>query len=389
MDFALTEEQRMFRDSVHRFAEARLAAGALARAQSDEFPWEVARGLAEQGLIGITIPEKDGGLGGALMDAVIAIEQVALSCPRSADIVQAGNFGAIRTFAEYASPEQKERYLPDLLAGRKIIAVAMTEPDAGSAVTELTTAVKEDGKGYRLNGSKIFTTNSTEAELFLVYVRFGPGTSGVGSVLVERDTPGFTLGSPSRFMNDEQWQHLYFEDVYVPKENVLLPAGGFKKQIKGFNVERIGNTARALAVGRHAFNIAKEHAEIRRQFGRLLCEFQGVQWKFAEMAIKLEAGQLLLYQAATNAASGLPSATETSIAKAFCNRAGFEVANEALQIMGGHGFSEESIVQYCVRRTRGWMIAGGSVEIMLNRISEGVFDRRFPQRVDPLEHAAQ
>ncbi len=384
MDFSLNQEQTLLRDSVERFAQDRLAPGALERAQSDGFPWDVARQLSEQGLIGITIPEEDGGHGGSLMDAVITIEQVALACPRSADLVQAGNFGAIRTFAEYASPEQKARHLPDLLAGKKIIAVAMTEPNAGSAITELTSAVKKDGDGYRLKGAKIFTTNSTESEIFLVYVRFGPGIGGVGSVLVERGTPGFTLGAPSRFMNDEQWQPLYFDDVHVPKENVLLPAGGFKKQIQGFNAERIGNTARALALGRHAFNIAKAHAETRRQFGRLLCEFQGIQWKFAEMAIKLEAGQLLLYQAATNAADGLPSATETSIAKAFCNRAGFEIANEALQIMGGHGFSEESIVQYCLRRTRGWMIAGGSIEIMLNRISEGVFNRRFPQRADPL-----
>ena len=156
---------------------------------------------------------------------------------------------------------------------------------------------------------------------------------------------------------------------------MLLPAGGFKKQISGFNVERIGNTARALAVGRHAYNVAREHAKTRRQFGQTLSEFQGIQWKFAEMALKLEGAQLLLYRAAVNAASDLPSEYETAIAKVACNRAGFEVANEALQVMGALGFTEDSIVQYCVRRTRGWMIAGGSIEIMLNRIAGSIFEK--------------
>lgn len=377
----LTEDQAIFKESVRKLAEKHLAGGAVERAHNDAFAWDVARLMAENGLLGITFPERDGGQGGSLLDAVLAIEQVALVCPRSADVVQAGNFGAIRTFHEYASAEQKARYLPDLLAGKKVIAVGMTEPGAGSAVTELRTMATADGSGYRINGTKIFTTNSTEAEIFLLYVRFGPGVHNIGSVLVERGAPGFTLGAPSRFMNGECWQQLYLEDCYVPQENVLLPAGGFKKQISGFNIERIGNATRALALGRHAFNIAREHAMTRRQFGRSLCEFQGIQWKFSEMALKLEASQMLLYRAAANAAKGLPSAYETAIAKVSCNRTGFEVANEAMQVLGGLGFSQESIVEYCVRRTRGWMIAGGSIEIMLNRIAEHIFEQRFPQAV--------
>lgn len=389
MDFAFTECQRLFAESVRGHAETHLAAGAVDRTRDDEFPWDVAEKFARQGLLGITIPEADGGQGGTLMDAVIAIEQVALVCPRSADVIQAGNFGAIRTFSEYASEQLKARYLPRLLAGKSIISVAMTEADAGSAATELTTTARPDGDGFRVTGGKVFTTNSLKADVFLVYVRFGPGVDGIGSVLIQRGAEGFTTGKPSRFMNGELWQPLFFDSVYVPREDVLLPAGGFKKQIAGFNAERIGNTARSLALGRHAFNVAKAHAETRQQFGRTLSEFQGIQWKFAEMAMKLEAGQLLLYRAATSAANGLPSAFETSVAKCFCNRAGFEVANEALQVMGGLGFSEESIVQYCVRRTRGWMIAGGSIEMMLNRIAESVFERRFSQRADTRMQAAK
>lgn len=379
MRFELSEEQAMFRDSVAAFAQRHLARDALARAHADDYPWDVARLMAEHGLLGITIPEEKGGIGGSLMDAVIAIEQIALVCPRSADVVQAGNFGAIRTFAQFASEQQQADYLADLLTGNGLIAVAMTEPDAGSAVTELTTMATPDGEGFRVAGQKIFTTHGLHATVFLVYVRYGPGTGNIGSVLIERGQEGFTFGKPVRFLSGEEWNPLFFDNVYVPKEKVLLGPGGFKKQIAGFNVERIGNTARSLALGRYAFNQAVEHAKTRRQFGRLLCEFQGLQWKFAEMKIKLDAAQLLLYRAATNADAGFPSAEETAIAKAACNRAGFDCATEAMQIMGGAGFGEDSLVEYCLRRTRGWMIAGGTTEVLLNRIAENIFDRRFPQ----------
>lgn len=380
MDFELSEEHQAFADSVRRFARDKLADGALARAHSAAYPWDVARMLSEQGLLGIAFPEEDGGQGGTLMHAVLAIQEVALVCPKSADIVQAGNFGPIRTFVEYASPEQKARFLPDLLAGKKLIALGMSEPEAGSAVTELKTSARLDGDHYVINGSKVFSTHSPEADLFLIYVRFGPGINGIGSVLVERGTPGFAVGEPSSFMSGEEWCQLYFEDCRIPAKNLLLGEGGFKKQISGFNVERLGNSSRSLALGRHCFNLAREHAMTRKQFGRELCEFQGIQWKFAEMALKLEMAQLMLYRAAMEGEQGLPSAHSTALAKLACNQAGWEVANEALQVMGGMGYSQEALVEYCLRRIRGWMIAGGSIEMLKNRIAEGVFERSFSQR---------
>ncbi|MGO4331099.1 acyl-CoA dehydrogenase family protein [Cupriavidus sp. 2TAF22] len=380
MNFELSEEHQAFAESVRRFAQDKLAPGALERAHSAQYPWDAAQMLAEQGLLGIAFPEEDGGQGGTLMHAVIAIQEVALVCPKSADIVQAGNFGPIRTFVEYATAEQKARFLPDLLAGKKLIALGMTEPEAGSAVTELKTSARRDGDHYVINGSKIFSTHSPEAELFLIYVRFGPGVGGIGSVLVERGAPGFQVGEPSKFMSGEAWCQLYFEDCRIPANNLLLGEGGFKRQISGFNVERLGNSSRSLALGRHCFNVAREHARIRKQFGRELCEFQGIQWKFAEMALKLESAQLLLYRAAMEGEHGLPSAHSTAMAKLACNQAGWDVANEALQVMGGMGYSQESIVEYCLRRIRGWMIAGGSIEMLKNRIAEGVFERSFSQR---------
>ncbi len=380
MDFHFTPEQEQFRESVRRFAEKHLAKGARERAHSPDYPWDVAKLMASQGLLGITIAEADGGQGGTLIDAVIAIETIASVCPRSGDVVQVGNFGPIRVLAEYGSPAQKQRYLGRLLAGESIISVGMTEPDAGSAVTDLKTAATPDGAGYRINGSKIFTTHSTHAEVMLAYVRFGPGVGGIGSVLIDTKAAGVRFGKPSKFMSQEEWVQSYFENVFVPADMVVLKEGGFKKQIAGFNVERIGNASRSLALGRYAYEAARRWAMQRKQFGRLLCEFQGLQWKFAEMKMKLDAGQLLLYRAAVNADRGFPSAEETAIAKAFCNQAGFDVANEALQVMGGLGYTQEELVEYCLRRCRGWMIAGGSIEILKNRIAEGIFERSFSQR---------
>jgi alkylation response protein AidB-like acyl-CoA dehydrogenase len=380
MNFEFTPEQQTFRDAVRGFAERHLREGALKRAHQEEHPWDVARLMAEQGLMGITMKEEDGGQGGSLMDAIIAIETVASVCPRSADVIQAGNFGPVRVLAEYGTPDQKKRYLDRILAGESVITVGMTEPEAGSAVTDLKTSATPDGDGYRINGVKVFQTHASYADVMLTYVRFGPGVGGIGSVLIPRDAEGFRQGAPAKFLNGEEWVQTYLDNVYVGPENVMLKEGGFKKQIAGFNVERIGNTARSLAFGRYAYEVAREWAMQRKQFGRLLCEFQGLQWKFADMKMKLDAGQLLLYKAAVNADNGIPSAQDTAIAKAFCNQAGFDICNEAMQIMGGMGYTDESLVEYCFRKCRGWMIAGGSIEILKNRIAEGIFERSFSQR---------
>jgi len=378
MDFALTEPQRLFCDSIATFARKELAAGALARAHAPGFPREIAKRMAGAGLLGITIPEADGGSGGTLMDAVLAIEQVARCCPRSADAIAEGNFGAIRVLAHFGTDDQKRRYLAPLLKGEELIVVAMTEPDAGSATTDLKTTATPDGNGFRINGSKVFP--NPFADQYLVYVRYGPGVEGIGSVMLRRDARGFSIGKPSKFMSGANWAPIFFDNVYVPPEDVLLPAGGFRKQIAGFNAERIGNAARSLAYGQYCFDAAREYALVRKQFGRPLCEFQGLQWKFADMKVKLDAARLLLYRAATNADRGLPAADETTIAKLMCNQTGFEVANEALQVMGGLGYTQETLVEYCVRRSRGWMIAGGSIEMLKNRLAASIFDRTFSQR---------
>jgi len=380
MEFRRSEQDLQFADAVRGFALRNLAEGALERAHARSYPKDVARLMAEQGLLGITIPEDAGGIGGRLFDAILAIEEIAAVCPRSADVIQAGNFGAIRVLAEFGSDQQKQTYLSQLLSGDAVIAIGMTEPEAGSAVTELKTTAEPVDGGFRLNGTKVFTSHMSDAAMILAYVRFGPGTQGIGSVLVDRKSDGVSLGKPVQSLGGETWSQLYLHDVFVPEQNVVLGEGGFKKQIAGFNVERLGNSARALALGRFAFDLARDHALERKQFGRPICEFQGLQWKFADMKVELEAARLLLYRAAINADNGFPSAEETAIAKLACNCAGFNAANEAMQIFGAAGYSQDNLIEYCFRRTRGWMIAGGSLEMMKNRIAENIFERRFSQR---------
>jgi alkylation response protein AidB-like acyl-CoA dehydrogenase len=256
----------------------------------------------------------------------------------------------------------------------------MTEPEAGSAVTDLQTTARLDGDEVVIDGRKIFTTNGETADTFLVWVRFGKGAASAGSVLVGRGAHGFEVDASHSFLSGENYGMLYLDGCRVPASDVVLWEHGFRQMMAVFNVERLGNASRSLAYGQAALDRAVEHVKQRRQFGRRLAEFQGLQWRLAEMKLKVDAARLLLYRAAANADAGLPSALDASLAKLACNRAGFEVANDALQVLGGAGYDLESDVSYMFRRTRGWMIAGGTIEQLLNRIAEGVLDERISQR---------
>jgi len=203
----------------------------------------------------------------------------------------------------------------------------------------------------------VFSTFSSDAHIFLVYVRFGPGLGGIGSVLVERGTPGFSIGAPRAFMSDEEWCELSFTDCRIPAENVLLGPGGFKQQMAGFNVERLGQYRAFAGLWPLCLCGGARLRGDTRTIRPAIVRIPGLQWKFADMAIKLDSAQLLLYRAAANADRGLPSAYETAVAKAACNQTGFEVSSEAVQVMGALGYSRETLVEYCMRRTRGWMIA--------------------------------
>jgi hypothetical protein len=380
MDFQLSEYHADLVAATRELARGRFGPTAYTREDDGVLPREYLTFLAEQGLGGITIPVEDGGQGGKLLDAVLVIETVAQVCPIAGDCVQAMNFGAIQQVARHGSALHKANQLAAALRGERIMSIGMTEPEAGSAVTDLRTRARLDGDDVVLNGQKLFTTNAASADDFVIWCRFGESSRTSGAVIVPRDAPGLTVDSTHRFMSGERYGMLYLEECRVPRDQILLDADGFRKMLAVFNVERLGNASRSLALGQAAFDRAVAYAKERKQFGRRLCEFQGLQWRFAEMKLKLDAARLLLYRAAANADAGVPSELETALAKLACNRAGFEVANDALQVFGGYGYDQEAAVNYIFRRTRGWMIAGGSIEQLLNRVANDVFGESFSQR---------
>ncbi len=380
MDFELTEEQKMLQKMSRDLAEKHFKEKAFTWHKRGEYPWENAKILAQHNLMGLRIPEEDGGSGGSLMDAVVAMEQITSVCPNSGDIFHAGNFGAIQHIVFLGSKELKKKVLVKLLSGENVISTAMSEANAGSAVTDLETKARFEGDEVVINGGKLFTTNANFAQIFCVWVRFGKGVKSSGAVIVPDSAPGFSRGKTEYHMSGESHCALYFDECRVPKENVLVSEDGFRKLLPVFNIERLGNSTRALSCAQLAFDLSVQYAKDRIQFGRPLCEFQGLQWKFADMKVRLDAARLLLYRAVVHAEKGVPSELETSIAKLCCNDTAEYVTREAIQIHGGYGSSSEFPLGYLYSRCRGWMIGGGTVEMMRNRIAERIFDRRFDQR---------
>lgn len=377
MDFSLTAEQKALVDSVTKLAKREFGPTAFTH---EEFAFDSLKVLADNELTGMTLSTEVGGQGASLLDAVLVMMAITKVDPHSADAFQAANFGAIRQVANFGSETVKKEVLPKLLAGEGLVTAGMSEPDAGSALTELKTTARYDGDEVVLNGQKIWNSHGPDATHSVVWCRFGPSSKEIGAVLVPFDAPGFSRGKRERHMSGESHCQLFFDECRVPKEYVLADQGALRKMLSIFGVERMGNASRALAIGELAYEMAVEHAKTRKAFGKDLCEFQGLQWKFADMKVRLEAAKLLLFRAVGNADAGSPDATEAAIAKLYCNETAFYVTNEAIQVFGAIGYSQEMPLEYMMRRTRGWMIAGGSVEILKNTIAGAIFERRFDQR---------
>jgi len=372
MDFQVTAEQQALVESVTKLSRAEFGDVREGGKPLPHIPRGPLAALARNGFAGLTLPESDGGQGGTLLDQVLALEAAAAVNPTAGDALQALNFGAIQQVAHHGSDELRQRFLAPCLRGELLTAIAMSEPDAGSAVTALSTTARRDGDQMVLNGRKIFTTHGADADFFVAWVRFGEGRDEVGGVIVERGSPGFEVDASNTFMSGEHYGMLYFDDARVPASNVLIDHDGFRRLFPIFNIERLGNATRSLALGQTAFDLALAYARQREQFGQPLADFQGLRWRFAEMATQLDSARLLLYRAAVNAEGQKPRPLETSMAKLACNRAGYEVADQAMQIFGGYGYDQAAVVNYLVRRTRGWMIAGGTIEQMLDGIAKGL-----------------
>ena len=374
MDFRLTPDQEDLLGIVHRIGHERfrprgfLPSGVGLRTSLAD--------LAGFGLGGLSLGEDLGGQGGSLMDAVLVIEAISQYSASAGDAAQALNFGPVQQLAHYGSEHQKARFLRPCLQGATLISIAMTEPGAGSAVNELRTSARRDADGVVLSGQKTFSSNGALADYFLVWARFEDGPDGIGAVIVPREAERLTVDDSRSFMTGDPYAQLFLDECRLPAENVLLDRAGLRRMFRVFNIERLGNASRSLAYGQAAFDRALDHVTQREQFGRRLADFQGLQWRLAEMRLKLESARLLLYRAAAAAVGDeVPDVLDTCLAKLACNRAGFEVAHEAVQLLGGAGYEAESEVGYMFQRTRGWLIAGGTAEQMLNRIASQTLKR--------------
>ena len=385
MDFQLTEEQAMLKKMVHDFADEKIAPLVGQWDEKCESPDRVIISqYADMGLLGITLPQKYGGAGLTAFDAVLAMEELARVSPIAALPVFEASVGPIRVVELFGSEEQKERFLPPACKGEKFMSVAMTEPEAGSALTDLTTRAVLQGDHYVINGQKRFISGGGHSEAYMVYVRLSDkkGAKGIGGIVVEKGAPGFSFGKQEVFMGLHGMPScdLIFEDCIVPKENLVVPEGGFAFLMQAFDVERCGNATMSLGIAWGALEAAIKYSQERKAFGKQICEFQGVQFLLADMAMKVEAARLLIYRAAVNAGLGLPSIFESSVAKCFANEIGKEVTDMALQVFGGYGYSKEYPAERMLRDSRGWPVAGGTVQMQRINIAGAMLHRRFNQR---------
>lgn len=385
MDFNLSDEQIALRDTVRRFARAELVplAAELER-DNRPVPRAMVRRYAEMGLLGINTPEALGGLGLGNLDALIVLEELAKISSAVAFPVFEACVGPVRAIQHFAPDALKQRIVPQVCAGEMIVAVSMSEPAAGTALTDLTTrGVIADGQ-VTINGTKRWCSGGGHSDAYLVYTRLSdaPGAKGIGAVLVEKGTPGLSFGQPETLMGFRgvPSADLIFDDCVVPEGNIVVPAGGFAKLMEAFDLERCGNATMALGQASGALEDVLSYVQERQQFGKPLVDFQAVQMKLAEMQIEVEAARLLIWRAAVNADQGLPSILDSSSAKCFANQIARSVTGNAVQLMGGYGYSTQYPMERRMRDAWGWGIAGGAIDIQKVNIASAMIGRRFDQR---------
>ncbi|MGQ9572097.1 MAG: acyl-CoA dehydrogenase family protein [Dehalococcoidia bacterium] len=385
MDFELNEEQRMLIDmlsSMGKREDFKKLAAEIDK--SGEFPVHLVRKYAELGLLGMTLSSEYGGGGQPGINGILVIEELAKFSPVIASPVFESNIGPVKVIDTLGTLEQRSAIVPGVCRGELSVSVSMTEPEAGSDLTAVSTKLVEAGDGYILNGRKVFISGGGEASHYLVYCRFGdtPGYGGIGAVIVEKGSPGFTFGKQEEFtgLRGMPSCDLIFEDVRVPRENVVVQAGRFRDLMTTFDLERCGNAAMCLGVAGGALEEAKAYASERRAFGRPICEFQDIQFMIVDMAMKLDAARLLVYRAATGAGRGFPSMYESAMAKCFANEMAVEVTNAAMQVFGGYGYSKEFPVERMHRDALAWRVAGGTVQMLRITMASILFARRFDQR---------
>jgi len=380
MDFELTEEQRMLKETVTRFVDEQVVPLAEEIDEEERFPKENFETMAEMGLFGVTIPEEYGGSGSDFISAVLVMEQLARGCASTANTWGSHAILCTENIYRNGNEEQRHKYLPDLIDGRKIGAICITEPEAGSDVLSMRTRAVKKGDRYIINGTKMFITNGPICDVAVVYAKTDPeaGKKGISAFIVEKDFPGFSTGKTFKKMGarGSPTGELIFEDMEVPAENLLGEENkGLGVLMSGLDRERIVYSIAPIGGAQAAFDAAWQYAQERIQFGSPIIRFQMIQDQLADIATKVQAGRNMAYWAAERATTGQRVRLEASYAKLFCTQVGVEAVGMAMQIFGGYGFIREFPIQRIYRDIKGIEFGAGTNNmqklIIINELMKG------------------
>ena len=370
MDFHLSKEHEMIRKMYREFAENEVKPLAEEIDETERFPMETVEKMAKLGMMGIYFPKKYGGAGGDVLSYAMCVEELSKVCGTTGVIVSAHTSLCCAPIYENGTEEQKMKYLPDLLSGRKLGAFGLTEPGAGTdASGQQTTAVlDESGENWILNGSKCFITNGNVAETFVVFAMTdkSKGNKGISAFIVEKSFPGFSTGKHEKKMGirGSSTCDLIFEDCIVPKENLLGKVGeGFKIAMKTLDGGRIGIASQALGLGEGAVEEAIKYTQERVQFGKRISQFQNTQFQLADMHTKMQAAQFLVYSAAMKKELHEPYSMDAAMAKLFAAEAASDVTRRAVQLFGGYGYTREYPVERMMRDAKITEIYEGTSEV--------------------------
>ncbi len=368
MDFLLNEEERMMQEMARNFAEKEVKPIAAKLDETGEFPVELVKKMGELGLMGVDIPEEYGGANLGYVCYVIAIEEIARYCGSSSVIMSVNNSLVCAPLLKFGDEEQKQKFLTSLASGKKLGCFGLTEPNAGSDAGGIQTTAVKDGDYYILNGSKIFITNATHADIALIFASTNKSLKhkGISCFIVEKGTPGFSVGKVEHKLgiNASGTAELVLQDVKIPANQLLGKEGdGFKIAMYTLDCGRIGIAAQAVGIARGAFEEAVKFAKERVQFGRPIAEFQAIQWMLADMATEIDAARLLTRRAAFLKDAGQPFSKESSMAKVYSSEVAMRATTKAIQVHGGYGYSKEYPVERFFRDAKITEIYEGTSEI--------------------------
>lgn len=378
MEFTYSREQEMVKKMLKEFAENEIAPISAEIDENAEYPYETIAKLGSLGLMGMPFPQEYGGAGTDYLTYIMAIEEISKVDAAHGVIIQTHNALCCWPIFTYGTEEQKQKYLPDLLSGKKLGAFGLTEPNAGTDAAGTQTKAVLDGEEWVLNGSKIFISGGGIADVYIIMAMTdkSKGTKGISSFIVEKGTPGFTAPKHENKMGirGSIAAELVFEDCRIPKENLLGQMGkGFKVAMSSLDVGRLGIAAQALGIAQGAFDQTVTYMKQRKQFGKTLDKFQALAFEMASMKTRIDGARYLLYDACNTRDRGLPATVSAAEAKLACSEAAMYVATKAVQFHGGYGYIKDYPVERMMRDAKITEIYEGTSEVMKMVMAGDIF----------------